>query len=72
MANPTSSPMQYFFVIAKDCKKDLKINWEPAEQIETFVVDSLKKAEEQMLNGKFLSSSASVAGVSYLRKFLNE
>ena len=72
MANPTSSAMEYFFVIAIDCKKDLDTNWEPAEQIETFVVDDLEAVESHMLHGKYLSSSASVAGIAYLKRFLAE
>ncbi len=70
LANPTASAMEYFFVVAEGCEPGTERELEPAEQIETFEVASLDEVESHLLQGDYISSSASVAALSFLKSYL--
>lgn len=69
-ANPTGSTMKYFFFIAEDCEKSSEPSFDPAEQIEVFLVENFEKAREILTDPQTKTSSATLAALAFADKYV--
>ena len=85
LADPTGSAMKYHFFIAENCQSIAERELDEAEQIETFLVKDFKTAETYLLSTmqpkdlalkgpqvKFQTSTATIAALPFVRKFLEK
>ena len=85
LANPTGSPMRYHFFVAEGCQALAEKELDEAEQTETFLVKDFETAVDYLLSTmqpkdlalqgpqvKFQTSTATIAALPFVRKFLEK
>lgn len=63
MANPTGSPMKYYFYVAENILPDGETDFDAAEQIEPFLVQDIAAVKTLFQDSNTLTSSATLAAL---------